>query len=88
MKELSAHPSQEELSERRGAMAQFYVETFMPLVEKHGGIHLMEPKSQAAAATLQVKMLIMAYILKYKYNDALTVAEEGICGRLEDIYSK
>ena len=79
MKELADHHSHDGLSERYGAMAQFYVETFMPLVEKRGGIHLMEPQSQAAA-TLQVKMLTMAYILKYKYDDTLTVVEEGICG--------
>jgi hypothetical protein len=88
MKELRDHPSRDELSERKGAMAVFYLKTFMPLVEKRGGLHLMEPQSQAAAATLQVKMLMMAYILKYKYSDVVTIAEEGICGPLEDIYSR
>lgn len=85
-KELSNNPDSERLSDRLGAMCQFYAEQFMPLVNRKGGIHLLEPQFQAHVAMLQIKVQVLHYILKYKYNDTLTSAMEGVAGPLEDLY--
>ena len=85
LEELEKYPDRQALSDRLGHLSSFYVEEFLPFVEKSGGLQYLESKAQAHVAMLQIKIQVLFYILRYKYHDKVTTLMESICGPLEDL---
>ena len=89
LEELGNFPDKESLRDRLGEISLFYMQNFMPIIEKEGGIRALgfrDTKAQASIAMLQIKLQIFHYILKYKYKDEATSDMETVCGPLENIY--
>ena len=83
--ELENHPDRQSLSDRLDYLSIFYAKEFMPIVEKSGGLQFLDPNAQAHVAMLQIKIQVLFYISRYKYQDKVTTLMESVCGPLEDL---
>lgn len=87
LKTLSACPNETSLDKKVGELSQFFEQNFKPVVDKAGGLFELDAKTQAYVVQLQTQIMVLNYVLKYKYNSRSVQALEMGVGPLENIYS-
>lgn len=68
MKELKDYPTGNALMVRAGDIATTYQDTFQPLIEARGGLRFCPDELLNGIIQVQIKIAILLYFLKYKYN--------------------